>query len=449
MRLAPDAAEDGPVALRAGISRSDITPPLGSPAGLALRSVVNDIWDPLTATVVVLESDGTRVALVGLDLMGVLAATHARIREAVSAATGVPSDRVVVNASHTHSAPYLSDELQELLRPLGLRLMDDAHVELVVERTAEAAGAAVAGMAAVTAIRTGRGHVERVAANRRPRTADGRVVHRYGRPPADLRELPEGLIDPEVAVIVLEGGARLIATIVVYACHPTAAGGGSHTHVTADLVGVGRGIVESRFGGSSLFLQGCAGDQGTGKWIADTPAADTRAMGARLATGVDQAMASLTDRPVARIGVATERLALELDPFPPLPVLERQLRAAAEGEDPGPIVALGDALVVARRVGELRTARLTAISLGDVALAVLPGEAFVEHGLSIRAGSPFPETVVAAYDDNTMQYIPTRAAFADGEYEVDGGWRYIRPGEGERMVAAMIGLLTRLRTSAA
>ena len=64
-----------------------------------------------------------------------------------------------------------------------------------------------------------------------------------------------------------------------------------------------------------------------------------------------------------------------------------------------------------------------------------PGEVFLEHGLAIRAASPFAETIVAAYNDNTLQYIPTAAAFPEGEYEVDGGWRYIRPGEGERMAA--------------
>ena len=76
---------------------------------------------------------------------------------------------------------------------------------------------------------------------------------------------------------------------------------------------------------------------------------------------------------------------------------------------------------------------------------VLPGEVFLEHGLRVRSGSPFAETLVAAYNDNTLQYIPTEEAFPDGEYEVDGGWRYIRPGEGERMADEAIRLLETLR----
>ena len=189
------------VTLRAGFARRDITQPLGTPSSLGLFTVVTEIWDPLSATAVVLESDGgERVALVGLDLCGLLEASHRSIREAVAARTGLPADRVVLNVSHSHSAPYISADLQELLRPYGLRLHDDDYAAAletaVVEAVEEAADRAVPARVSV-----GRGLVDRVAGNRRPKLPDGRTVHRYGRPPEELRALPEGLIDPEVVVI--------------------------------------------------------------------------------------------------------------------------------------------------------------------------------------------------------------------------------------------------------
>src|SRR3954447_15154790 len=104
--------------LRAGFARRDITQPIGTPASLGLRVDITEIWDPLFASACVLESDGERVAIVGLDLCGLLAESHLRIRSAVASATrgAIPSDRVILNVSHSHSAPYLSDELQDLLR---------------------------------------------------------------------------------------------------------------------------------------------------------------------------------------------------------------------------------------------------------------------------------------------------------------------------------------------
>jgi hypothetical protein len=431
--------------LRAGFARRDITQPLGTPSSLGLFTAVTEVWDPLSATAVVLEGGGgERVALVGLDLCGLLEASHRSIRDAVAARTGIPAERVVLNVSHSHSAPYLSADLQELLRPYGLRLHDDAYaaslVVAVADAVAEAADRAVPAEVAV-----GRGHVERVAGNRRPKLPDGRTVHRYGRPPEELRALPEGLIDPEAMVVRFDrpdGG--LIGAILSYSCHPTASGIGHPTNVSADFVGHGRTKVEEAFGGTCVFLQGCAGNQGTGKWVSGTPWEDTVAMGERFATGVMAALETARTVEPGELRVARSSITLELDPMS-VADLEAAFDAAARDTASADIVAIGDRLVLARRLDELSRAPIVAVGLGpELAIAVLPGEVFLEHGLRVRSGSPFVETLVAAYNDNTLQYIPTVAAFPDGEYEVDGGWRYIRPGEGERMADEAIRLLETL-----
>jgi hypothetical protein len=433
--------------LRAGFARRDITQPLGSPSSLGLHVVVEEIWDPLLASACVLEGvDGSRVAIVGVDLCGLLEASHAAIRSAVASAThgAIPADQVIVNVSHSHSAPYLSDELQELLRPHGARLQDDAYAasvpRLVADAVVEAADRAVP-----VSVSVGRGRVERVAGNRRPRLPSGQVVHRYGRPPQELRDLPEGLIDPDVAVVRFTGAAGPIGAWMTYACHPTASSMGIPRIVSADFPGHGRAALERELGYPFVFLQGCAGNVGTGKWVAGTAWDDTVAMGTRFAEGVGRALG--VARPVEAPGlrVAFSELPLDLEPFPPVAELERRFEvAAAAGEFAG-IVAVGDALVVARSLEAQRRARITAIALGpDLAFVDYPGEVFLEHGLSARAASPFHETIVAAYNANTLQYVPTREAFPDGEYEVNGGWRYIQPGEGERMSAEAVKLLESL-----
>jgi neutral ceramidase len=425
--------------LRAGIARRDITPALGTPAGLGIRTLTDEVWDPLSATVLVIESADTRMAIAGLDVMGLLAATHEAMQARIARAIGVDSDLVVLNASHTHSGPYLSDELQEVLRPYGLRVMDDDYARAVGEAV-EAAAVEAAGRLTPIAIEVGRGRVERVAANRRPRLPDGRVVHRYGRPPTELRDLAEGVIDPDVAVIrfVDVETACPIGAAAVYACHPTAAGGDIHGHVSADFVGLGRALVEAELGAPMLFLQGCGGDVGTGKWVTGTAREDSVAMGERFAGGVIAALQGLRRTRESTLMIGTEAVPLDLED------LARALGEAARGTDLARVVAIGDRLVVAQRVDDLRVARVTAAVLGDVAIVFLPGEVFVEHGLAIRGGSPFEATIVVAYNDNTLQYIPTSAAFPDGEYEVDGGWRYIKRGQGERLVRSAIGLLRRL-----
>ena len=432
-------------ALRAGFARRDITQPLGTPSSLGLFTAVTEIWDPLTATAVVIESDDVRIALVGLDLCGLLEASHRAIREAVAATSGIPAGNVVLNVSHSHSAPYISADLQELLRPFGLRLHDDDYAAALQRAVVEAVGEA-ADRAEPIHVAIGRGRVDRVAGNRRPKLPDGRTVHRYGRPPDELRALPEGLIDPEVAVIrFARDDGRAVGAILSYSCHPTASGLGIPTNVSADFVGHGRTKIEEAFGLTCLFLQGCAGNQGTGKWVVGTPWEDTVSMGSRFANGVADALGLARRVADGELHFTRSRLPLELDPFLPVDELETHFERAAREREFADIVALGDALVLARRVDELREAPITAIGFGtDLALVVLPGEVFLEHGLAVRAASPFSETIVAAYNDNTLQYIPTASAFADGEYEVDGGWRYIRPGQGERMADEAVRLLAAL-----
>jgi hypothetical protein len=105
---------------------------------------------------------------------------------------------------------------------------------------------------------------------------------------------------------------------------------------------------------------------------------------------------------------------------------------------------VGDRLVFARQLANGWQPRVVAVRTGDLAIVSLPGEQFVEFALQVRAASPIAETIVAGYDDNSLQYVPTLDAFPDGGYEVDGGWRYVAPGGGEAIAEGAVDLLRAL-----
>jgi len=92
-------------------------------------------------------------------------------------------------------------------------------------------------------------------------------------------------------------------------------------------------------------------------------------------------------------------------------------------------------------VGDALPAEVTVLTLGsEVAIVCLPGEVFVELGLAIKQGSPFRTTLVVELSNCVETiYIPTRAAYAQGSYEVTNST--LQPGAGELLVETALTLL--------
>jgi neutral ceramidase len=117
--------------LRAGAARADITPPVGTPmfaytarsaiAGGHVDRPMQIVADPdqhayaksflpstgvhtrLQARAIVLEQDGAKYALVQVDLGGIPYALAQEVEKRI-AATGIPGERILISATHTHSA---------------------------------------------------------------------------------------------------------------------------------------------------------------------------------------------------------------------------------------------------------------------------------------------------------------------------------------------------------
>ena len=98
-------------------------------------------------------------------------------------------------------------------------------------------------------------------------------------------------------------------------------------------------------------------------------------------------------------------------------------------------------------VGETIPVEVNVITIGrDFAIVCLPGEVFVELGLAIKQGSPFTTTMVVELSNCVETvYVPNRAAYAGGSYEVTNS--ALRPGGGEILVETALSLLREAATS--
>jgi hypothetical protein len=95
---------------------------------------------------------------------------------------------------------------------------------------------------------------------------------------------------------------------------------------------------------------------------------------------------------------------------------------------------------VSEREGKPWDAEVQVITIGkDLAFVSLPGEIFVELGITIRRGSPFPCTAIAELANGSVGYVPNRVAYPQGNYEVVSA--RVAEGSGEMLVDAALEML--------
>jgi hypothetical protein len=164
-------------------------------------------------------------------------------------------------------------------------------------------------------------------------------------------------------------------------------------------------------------------------------------IGTILAAATFKACMHLTSISNTTLSVRQELLQL---PLPP--VTEEDVRAAREVVAQGSQAKFMDqvkafkVLDVYERKGQPHDVEVQVIALGDaLAWVSLPGEIFVELGLSIKATSPFQRTYLAELANGAIGYIPNRSAYSEGAYEVVSA--RCAEGSGEMLVTAALRML--------
>jgi hypothetical protein len=428
--------------LRVGGAAVVINPPVGIPlAGYYSPRGAVDIMDDLFAKALVLEKDGVKAALVVCDLISIPRPTVEAARRLIAEQTGIPSTHVMISATHQHTGPVLS-------RGSARDKMDGGSGDLAVRYTAElpakiARCVAEAIRRLVPAkVSAGIGREDGISFNRRYWMKDGTVSWNPPKnDPGIIR--PAGAIDPDVGVLYFEDlDGRPLVTYVNFAMHPDTTGG---TRVSADYPGaLARRLAD--FKGEAMltiFANGACGNINhlDNRWSAQRSGpAEAKRLGTILAAAVLKTYPQL--KPVAAGPLRARSQLVEL----PLPrVTPEDLAAAREVQKRVSDrkttfmekVQAYKVLDVAAREGKPLEAEVQVIALGDqIAWVALPGEAFVELGLSIKKASPFPYTMIAELANGSVGYIPNKSAYPEGNYEVVSA--RCAEGSGEMLVKAAI-----------
>ena len=406
--------------VQVGCGAAPITPPLGVRiAGYFSERLATDVHDDLFVKALAFRGGETTVLLLCFDLI-CLGADHVRqIRDAVTTATGVPGNAVMVSATHTHTGGATRGKWVDG-HPASA-----AWVETLPQRAGEAAKAAVDSLEPCRAS-WGRSAEDLIAFNRRYRMKNGMVMSNPGLRNPDILE-PAGPIDPDVTTVAFrrsDGSCK--ALLVHYTCHLDNVGG---TEISADYPGHLTRRLQERLPDRPFvfYLQGACGDINhvdTRSSVGRKGHEHSRWMGETLAGDVCVALSSPETLDLAPVTVAS------------CPV-ELPVRKDA---DP-----------------EAGKAEVQAIRLGDLGVVGVPAEYFVELQLDIKRRSPLPVTLVGELTNGWIGYIPTRKAFEENMqdvpaeamsgfdhrgYEVRSALsRGLLPGCGERLADAAVEML--------
>src|SRR3954467_4557954 len=94
-----------PPSFKAGFAERDITPDVGmeAPGGYG-KSYHRKVHDPCKVRASVFDDGNERVAIVGIDALGIRRDMVLKVRKAIEERTGIPGDAVLIGASHSHSS---------------------------------------------------------------------------------------------------------------------------------------------------------------------------------------------------------------------------------------------------------------------------------------------------------------------------------------------------------
>jgi hypothetical protein len=388
---------------KAGVARVVITPqqPLWQ-AGYAARThasegTLHDLW----AKAVALEDEkGNRAVLVTTDLLGIPKAVSDRIRTELQKNLSLSKAQIILNSSHTHSGPVLSNALVDIY-PLNAaeqqkidiytRQLEAQLIQLVQEAFKNLESATLSAANGVT----------RFQVNRR-NNKEGALLEQ-----SELK----GPNDYAVPVLKITDASGAVKAVVFgYACHNTVL---DQYKFSGDYAGFAQLELEKAYPkATALYFQGAGADQNPMP-RRTVPLAQQfgRELSAAVQRVLDEPMRSLAPQ----LSVAYSEIDLALSP----PPTDAELTKIIGQHEPYQ-QRWARRMLAQRQAGKpLPTSYPYPVQvwrLGDQALFSFGGELVVAYALEVKKRFG-PEAFVLGYSNDVMAYIPSETILKEGGYE--------------------------------
>lgn len=369
-------------------------------------------------------------------------------KKRISEATGIAVEKIMIAATHTHSAPAIyQDSLPNMT----------AYQEVYYEGAVKAAQTALTDRSAAQ-IAEGTADAEGYAFSRHYVMADGHIKKTPGSTANPVSHPDDP--DDEIQIVKFARGAEDKKDIVLmsFNVHPTFNGQATDKQISADFPGPTRDYIEANSDTLVAYFTGAAGNQGADSDIkSEAHNLDYRAYGQKLGQLVLDAMPNLVTKEDGRVtlksetflGTANKRKIDQLSQA-------REIAAAySRGGEAAcnPLCAQygidsvweANAIIRRAKTSDTISMPLNALSIGELSFIFAPFEMFGGTSMDIKAATPYDMTFIICYANDGLGYLPTAKACEYPVYETFV--TNFEHGTAEDVADTFIDMLTELKNS--
>ena len=418
--------------LKVGFGRVNITPAMGTPvAGYYKERFAEGVLDELEANAIAFECDGFRSLLISVDHCGLKKVLCDIYREKISAAVDIPTDRIIITTTHTHTGPVAKlDSGNELV---------DVYVDFLGRRLVDVSILAIADIKDAK-MGFGKGIAPHIAFVRRFRMKDGSVETNPGVNNPNI-DHPLGEVDETVHVLRFDREGADTVILANFANHPDTVGGNK---ISGDWPTLFRHQIEKSLDGvKSIFINGAQGDvnhvnvfpeggdlNGMFMDFDDVSRGYTHAihMGRVVAGAVLQCYDKVKYVDVDSIDCREKTISLASNkPTPEQMPEARRINdlyvAGRDHELPYKGMMLTTVVAEAARMVRLENAPdffpmpLMCMRIGNISLIGIAGEPFTGIGVGLKATEGFDFVCPICNANGDEGYFPMQSAYDEGGYE--------------------------------
>ena len=412
--------------LQVGFGQVEITPVRPTPmAGYYGNRLSTETHDPLWSKATVMSDGQTSIAIISLDLVATTKWLVDETRTLIAFQSKLRPECILISATHSHTGPVLFDPNSSRYNRFGNEATETKQFMLdLPSKIAESVTKAIAAKQLLT-VRHAIGEEPQLAFNRRFFMTDGTVGWNPGkRNPRIVREA--GPTDDHLPMVAFYSkSGELSGLLSNFSIHLDTVGG---TQWSADMPFTLEQSLAKVFGATChlQYATGCCGDVNhidVRSSLSQKGHTEAARIGTRLAGAVLRSWNSLTPITSNRLHATNAIVKLPLAKHPADRIeWAKSVSERANSEKQPPFMEMVEAfriLDVESRNGEPIDAEVQVISLGkELAWVAMPGEIFVQLGIAIKDGSPFATTTIHELANGSVGYVPTRQAYAQGNYEV-------------------------------